>query len=121
MKDRQIHSELKELLKEKNRLCVSMILPLHKDPSFQKSDRIIIDHAIEKLGILLDSQFRPALVDTFVAKLLELKGKINLEAGILGIGIFISPRMIKVVQFPFPVKEKIVAADTFEIRDVMYK
>src|SRR5437867_1004961 len=121
MKDHQIHSELKDLLQEKNRLCISMIMPLHKDPSFQKSDHTIIEQAIHKLEILLDSEFRPTLVDNLVARLRQLKGQINLKNGMQGIGIFISPRIMKVIQFPFPVKEKILAANSFEIRDVLYK
>jgi hypothetical protein len=121
MKDIQIHSELKELLKERSKTCVSLIIPLPKIAGFERTDHAVIDKAIDKLNILLGGEFKPELVKEFTDRLHELKGKIAIEAGMEGLGIFISPKLLKVVQFPFPVKEKMLAADSFEVRDVMFK
>ena len=121
MKNKKINGELKELMDEKNNTCISIIIPLHEIPSDKKIDSIIINHAIEKLNSLLISKYKPLAAGFFVKKIKELRGKINLVTGMNGIGIFISANVLKLIQFPFPVTEKIIAGDSFEIRDVLYK
>src|SRR5438034_5242660 len=101
MKDQKIHNELKELLKEKGKTCVSLIIPLHKNRSFLKSDKKIIDHTIEKLNILMNELYKPAVVNDFIRRMKSLEGRLNLSNGMEGIGIFISPKTLKIVQFPF--------------------
>jgi hypothetical protein len=38
-----------------------------------------------------------------------------------GVGLFVSPNYQLLVQFPFPVVEKVLIGDNFEIRDLLYK
>lgn len=121
MKDHKIHNELKDLLQDKGHACISMIFPLHADASFARSENILLRYAKDKLLQLMQHLYPVSLVESFIEQIEGLEGKLDLTAGCEGVGIFISPRTVRVVQFPFEVKEKIAAGDTFELRDVMYK
>jgi len=51
----------------------------------------------------------------------ELFGSIDFMRNMEGIGLYVSPNIKLAVKFPFPVKEKVMVDDNFEIRDLLYK
>ena len=121
MKNKKINGELKELMNEKGNVCVSVIIPLHSQPSDQEIDWINVDHVFEKAKTLLNSKKKPALNETLLKKLTMLRNKIRFAEGASGVGTFVSPNVARLIYFPFPIAEKVVTGRSFETRDVMYK
>ncbi|MGZ3866140.1 MAG: baeRF3 domain-containing protein [Bacteroidia bacterium] len=121
MKDHKIHNELKELLEEKGKPCVSMIFPVPQGASFRRSQKIQLDHAVDKLKVLMEHLYPSSLVKDLIEKVRKLEDELDLAAGTEGIGIFISPSILRSVQFHFQVKEKLSVGDSFELRDLMFR
>jgi hypothetical protein len=121
MKKLKMSQELADLLQDKNEPCISMIIPLHREPAFRKEDAIQVDHSIDKLEKLLEGKYEHATVAKLMEKVRSLKGDISTVRGACGLGIFFSPAQFTTVTFPFSITEKIVVGKSFEIRDVLYK
>jgi hypothetical protein len=121
MKKHNLSSDLKELLNTKDDLCVSLIIPQNEVPAKRKLDRIAIDHAIDKLELLLTKNYEVALVNQLIDKLKSVGEDLNAINGVKGLGLFVSKSLFKIVTFPFEVKEKIYAGTSFEIRDVLFR
>lgn len=121
MKNNHLSPELRDLLNVNDDLCVSIIIPLNELPSMKKMDRIVIDHAIEKLQKLLDHKYDSSLVNELIGKLRVAGDELSRITGAKGLGIFISKSLYKVITFPFEVREKINAGSSFEVRDVLYR
>jgi hypothetical protein len=121
MKKLKMSQDLAELIQGKSDPCISMIIPLHREPAFRKEDAIQIDHTIGKLGQLLMSQYEEHMVKKLMEKVRTLKDDLITLRGIYGAGVFFNPHIFKLIVFPFPVTEKVHVSNSFEIRDVLYK
>jgi hypothetical protein len=119
MKNQNISPELKELITEKNGACVSMIIPLDELPSHFKINEIVTKQAYEKLEEQLQASVDPDTGEFLKNKLTSLKNQVSRNAGIKGIGIFLSEKISTIMTFPFEVKEKIIVSNSFEIRDMV--
>ncbi|MEW6467556.1 MAG: hypothetical protein AB1458_01455 [Bacteroidota bacterium] len=117
---KKVSAELRRLFAEKGNLCVSVIIPLHTDTTQQKADRLAARHALDNARILLDLRFR-SLADELGSRLWRLYERIPFGEGWGGAGLFVSRNIAQMVLFPFPVRAKITASDSFETRDVVYK
>jgi hypothetical protein len=116
-----INGEIKQLLSQKGPGCISVILPLQKLPSDGKQNLITINNTLDNILTLIAAQYQPPVSNQLATAVLEMRKAINLSKGIEGVGLFISPGLTKLVEFPFPVKEKVSLGNSFEIRDVVYK
>jgi hypothetical protein len=121
MKKHNLSADIQELVNTKDELCVSLIIPQNEVPSQRKLDRIAIDHAIEKLEMLLGKGYDPGTVSELISKLRSIGEDLNAINGVKGIGLFASKSIFKIISFPFEVKEKIHAGKSFEIRDVLFR
>lgn len=116
-----INGEIKQLLSQKGPGCISVILPLQKLPSDGKQNIITINNALDNILTLIEAQYQPPVSNQLASAVIEMRKSISLTKGIEGVGMFISPSFTKLVEFPFPVKEKVSLGDSFVIRDVVYK
>src|SRR4051812_34237873 len=115
MKKNKISQDLADLIQGKSvQPCISVIIPLHREPAFRKEDAIMVDHAMEKLGQLLKGRYDSAVVDLLMQNVQGVKEMIADLRGARGAGVFFSPALFRLIGFPFEVKEKIQVAESFE-------
>jgi hypothetical protein len=119
MKNPNVSEEIKRLLTHKGGLCASLIIPVHSIPSEKPTDRIEIEHSIEKLKSKFAQMNKQESI--LLKKVNEIKNQVIDIKGEYGVGIFVSGEISMITTFPFEVKEKIVVADSFEIRDLVQK
>jgi hypothetical protein len=112
--------ELAQLINGKNDPCISLIIPLHREPAFRKEDAIQVGHTLDKLQKLLEAKYEARTVDALMVRLRALREDISSIRGAQGAGVFVSPSLFSIIEFPFPVKEKIQVGRNFEIRDVVF-
>jgi hypothetical protein len=111
-----------ELRNNKTIPCISIIVPTHRTSPERTVDPLEIKKAVENAKKLLGAKYGGNGVDT--SKVLGLLDELTMNIDYLhnseGIGLFVSPSISQIVKFPFPVKERIIIGDSFEIRDVLY-
>lgn len=113
--------DLLALQNAKGNICISIIVPTHRTSPDRRVDKPEVEDAIGKAKQLL--QFKYAERDTkpLLQSLDDQLKDIDFIHNTEGIGIYISSSVKLLVHFPFPVKEKIIVDDNFEIRDLLYK
>ncbi len=113
---------LQQMQNEKGQPCLSIILPTHKlSPERALNNNIIREGLAQAKSLLDTSQNWPREIITKLSvKLDDLMDQINPNSLKEGLGLFISPGFSSTLSFTFPVKEKIILADSFETRDVGY-
>lgn len=116
-----LNHELTEMLNEKGNVCVSIIIPTHRIAPLRQEDPLKVKKSIAAAKALLDKKYKNS--ETFELKIAidEIADEIDFVHQQDGIGIFVSKNVKKFVVFPFPVTEKIMVGDSFEIRDLVYK
>ena len=116
-----LQKSVKTLRNEKGNICVSVIVPTHRTSPDRRTDQLNTKKAIEKAERLMNTKYPADIVSSFTNRLHELFLQIDFAHNEDGLGLFVSSNIQLQVSFPFPVKEKIVVGDSFEIRDVLYK
>jgi len=117
------HSDLKDglakvindLVKEKGKTCVSVIVPTHRIGQDRQGDRLEVTRALMEAN--------EALVDkpgNFSVDLHSLFQQIDFNRSKEGIGIFASPDIKRLLSFAFPVAKKIVVKECFHLDDLIY-
>lgn len=109
------------LQNEQGNACVSVIVPTHRTSPDRRADRLVLTKAIKKAGQLLKAEYSADLSALLMNKLDKLFQQIDFDHNEDGLGLYVSKNIQLIVSFPFPVKEKVVAGDSFQIRDVLYK
>jgi hypothetical protein len=116
---RLTHEEMDMLQTNETDICISIRVPAHnhwiKGPESGNLDRFV-QKAIEQLN-----QMYPNEKNELETKLLDLYKSLKLEQFPLGLGLYVSKGIQYVVQFPFPIDEKIVISDHFDLRDLLFK
>ncbi|MGN6295142.1 MAG: baeRF3 domain-containing protein [Ginsengibacter sp.] len=116
-----LQKSVKTLRNEKGNICVSLIVPTRRTSPDRRTDQLNTKKAIEKAERLMSTKYPTDIVSFFTNRLHELFLQIDFDHNEEGLGLFVSSNIQLQVSFPFPVKEKIVVGDSFEIRDVLYK
>lgn len=113
---------LHKLLNEKGQPCLSIILPTRRLSPERELNQEIIHQGISKAKALLNNNTSwPADTLTPISlRLGEITDEINYNHLTEGTGIFISPNISEVINFSFPVSEKIILKNHFETRDISY-
>ncbi len=113
---------LTELKNNKATPCVSVIIPTHTSPHEHVLDELEVDKMLTKAkDQIINIYGRENGEGKIIEKIDELLTNIDYtNNGISGIGFFVSPDISHIVKFPFPVKEKVVVGNNFEIRDVLH-
>lgn len=121
MKNKLIGEDLLMLQNAKTNICISIIVPTHRTSPDRRIDKPEIENAISKAKQLLQYKYPQKEIKPLLQSLDDQLNEIDFMHTTEGIGIYISRDVKLVVHFPFPVKEKIVVDDNFEIRDLLYK
>lgn len=112
---------LEELKGHVGNPCVSVIIPTHKLSPERTLDELHVTQALKKAGELVINKFGENNIGKeLILKLNELASNIDYVHNDLGIGFYVSPKVSHLVRFPFPVKEKVIVGNSFEIRDIVY-
>lgn len=114
--------EVEKLLSESGEPCVSIIVPTHRLSNDRIKDSDVVKKAVEYAKKLLRQNYmNPEYnTDILLNTLDEMVAGIDYTHSKNGIGIYISPRVQKIVKFPFPVIEKVKVGNSFESRDLLY-
>lgn len=113
--DDDVTSDIAEMVKEKGKTCASIIVPTHRSGQDRQGDRLEVQRAVDAA--------KQAVLSTpgdFSLAIDSLLGEIDFKRNKEGVGIFVSPRVRKLVRFPFPVTKKIVVDEFFHLNDLLY-
>ena len=119
--EKLLGEDLQALQNEKGDICISIIVPTHRLSPERRADKLNVKRAIEKAEQLLKYKYSEEIAHTLTAKMKNLFQRINFIHNNEGIGLYVSSNIGLSVQFPFPVEEKIIVEESFEVRDLLYK
>lgn len=114
-------SDLQAMQEEKGNICVSVVVPTHRLSPERRTDKLILEKAIDKATQLLYYKYPESEIKPLQQALEDMFRSIDFSRNADGIGLFLSQHIRHLVQFPFPVEEKVMVGDSFEMRDLLYK
>ncbi len=113
--------EIRALIQERNDWCVSVIIPTHRTSPDRRVDSEVLNKSIRHAKSILSGKNPPATIKNLIEDALDrLAREFDPVHGMDGLGLFVSPEIARIVYFPFPVKQKIIIDNTFEVRDLYY-
>lgn len=115
-----LEKDLSLLKAEKGKICVSIIVPAHRLSPERRADKPELKKAIEKAGQLLLYKYSKNETEPLLKAVDELYKTIDFTHNPDGFGLYVSPNVRLLVQFPFPVEEKVMVGDNFELRDLLF-
>jgi hypothetical protein len=120
MKTETLSPEIFALENNKDEVCVSIIVPTQRSGKILKDDHLKLKRAVDQAIDLVKKDYPKETVKVLERSLQEIYESVEHqgETG-NGIGIFVSPKGQLLKRFDLPVKEKIVVADNFEVRDLL--
>lgn len=113
--------DLLALQKAKGNICISIIVPTHRTSPDRRVDKAEVENAVDKAKQLLQFKYPGKDVKSLLQSLDDQLKDIDFIHNTEGLGLYISSDVKLLVHFPFPVKEKVMVDDNFEIRDLLYK
>jgi hypothetical protein len=108
------------LRNEKGNICISVIVPTHRLSPQRKSDETELNKSLDKARQLLLSKYPDVDTNAILKRLDELAETIDFAHNLEGLGLYISPALSLLVKFPFPVQERVMVKDSFELRELLY-
>lgn len=112
---------LEELKNNVSTPCVSVIIPSHKISSDRTVDELEVKKMLNKAKkLVFDTYGSKNGGEEITNKLFNLAENIDYLHNDFGLGFFVSPNISHLVKFPFPVNEKVVVGNNFQIRDMIY-
>jgi hypothetical protein len=82
---------------------------------------LLVEKAVQKARVLLEKGAWPSdMIAALEMKFSSIIKKLDFVRLQQGLAIFVSPTIAKLFLLPFPVKERVVAGASFEIRDILY-
>ena len=115
-----ISEEIKLLLDQKGKTCVSIIVPLYNITFDQKADKIHLEKAINEACKELVNNYSET-AEKLIEAINNLRGKIQIDRNNEGIGLYVSENVSFYSTFPFPVNENISVDNSFRIRELLQK
>lgn len=112
---------IRAMQKERGSICVSIIVPTHRLSPERRMDNPMLQEAITTAMQMLETKYTVSDIKQVQDGIFDLYNSIDFDHNAEGIGLYISPGMRLLARFPFPVDEKIIVGDNFEIRDLLYK
>ncbi|HTR31552.1 MAG TPA: hypothetical protein VMH27_19905 [Puia sp.] len=99
---------------------VSVILPFDPVMSLKTELHYQLKIAVEKVESQLLANYPKEKAMPVINKLKALAQNLAIDTSKKGLAIFVSPILEKVFYLDFPVNEKIIVGESFEIRDLIY-
>lgn len=115
-----LHEDLKKLVAEKGKTCISINFPLQDFSADRKADKLSVEEAIKKVKAQLTEQ-KNEQVDTLIDKLNKLYNEIEWSRNHEGIGLYASENAGYGTTFPFTVAQKIIVDNQFDLTNLLYK
>ena len=103
-----------------NKICVSIIVPLHKQLPQRNQNKLIVKNAVNEAKATLKADFQDKDINTLIKKLDEMQTLETFTGAADGVGLFVGENISKIIHFPFEVKRKVVVDFSFEVRDVIF-
>ncbi len=119
--DYLIEEELIQAQKEKGNICISIIVPTHRLSPERRVDPLQVKKAVKKAKDYLQYKYTNEEIVPLMQSLDEIYGQIDFNRNADGVGLFVSRNIRQLVPFYFPVKEKVIISNAFEIRDWLYQ
>lgn len=116
-----VDKELLAMLKEKGQICVSIIIPGYNVLPERQTEHIELKKAVNKAKEHLTNYYKKEQAAPLISGIDELAGQVKFTQASNGIGLFVSPGLKHLVHFSFPVAEKVIVGDSFEVRDLLYE
>lgn len=115
---------LNELLsfdeKEKDTVCLSILLPLQNTLPERGKNPLVLKQAVKKARERLILEYPKENNEALIKRLDEITAHFVIPKDSWGIGIYLSSTIEHTVSFPFPVPTKIIIDKTFETRELVY-
>ncbi|AXY74169.1 hypothetical protein D3H65_09360 [Paraflavitalea soli] len=121
MKQTMIGGEIVALIEKKKGICISIIVPAHRFSPEKRSDKERLDKSIQRAIKHLLDNYPPEQVIPLIEAMDELYQQVDFTHTEAGIGLFVSPDIHQLVYFIYPVKEKMMIGESFDIRDLLYQ
>lgn len=113
--------EIRAIIQERNDWCVSVIIPTHRTSPDRRVDSEVLSKSIRHAKSIVSGKNPPPdIAKVITGSLDQLAQEFDPVHAMDGLGLFVSPETARLVYFPFPVKEKIIVDNTFEVRDLYY-
>lgn len=115
-----ISEEVKLLWEQKDKTCISIILPLHNLTIDQKADKIHLEKAIKEVcEELKRNHFEAA--EKLMNSINNLQEQIKFNRNDEGMGLYVSEGVRFYSTFPFTVSESIHIAKSFRLKELLMK
>jgi hypothetical protein len=121
MKQAMTGGEIVALLEKQKGTCISIIVPAHRLSPGRRTDKERLDKAIQRAKGHLLANYPPEQIKPLTEAIDELYHQIDFNHNEEGIGLFVAPGIQQLFHFIFPVKEKVMISESFEIRDLLYQ
>jgi hypothetical protein len=108
------------LLKEKSNICISIIAPTYRISPDRRTNAAQLEKVIKQAKDQLQNKYTDAVITPLKQAIDDLFGQIDFMHNSAGIGLFVSPTIKTLIHFFFPVREKVIIGDSFEIRELIY-
>ncbi len=99
--------------------AVSIIIPTHRISSERHQDYIRFKNAISEVQQQLVLQYDKKDVQPITDRLWQLLEGMDYSRLLEGLAVFISPTTEKIIDLPFPVEDRIIVDESFEVRDLL--
>ena len=119
--EKLLGEELLDMQKEKGKICISIIVPTHRLSPERRVDKLEVERAINNAKESLQYRYPESNINPLLQAIDDLYETIDFTHNSDGLGLYVSPNTKLAVQFPFPVEEKVMVGDNFELRDLLYK
>jgi len=114
------YSEFAPLQKEKDKICISIIQPTHRLAPDRNVDAAELRKNTEQVKSLLSDNYSIEEYEPLLKRLDALVETIDFNHNMDGLGIFVSTAIQKIIQFNFPVKERVLIDDSFALKELIH-
>lgn len=115
-----LSEEIKMLLKENGKTCISIIIPLHHLSAGQTADKLHLEKAIKEVTDQL-AENNTAENQEIINSLTRLKEEISFNRNHLGLGLYVSADQAFYCTFPFLVAESSTVDTNFRVRELLMR
>jgi hypothetical protein len=113
-------TEVKQWMAMRAVPSVTITMPAHRTSPDNKQDPIRLKNLAEEAGRRLLQDFSKREVDDLLKKLAAVVAGVDHERNLDGLAIFVSANVAHAEQLPFELKERVVVADRFYTRDLIF-
>jgi hypothetical protein len=114
------NKNIEELLHKSDTPSVSIVVPVHRVSPDRIKDEAILIKAVNQAKEILKKEYEQVDSKRVINNIDELIKNIDFIHSKDGIGIFASSENANLIQFPFPVVEKVKVGNVFDSRDLLY-